>query len=388
MNQKSRGGKVLLFRLLMATPLLLLIGIGVYIVFSRETINYGEFIFSDDLPPIRVVEASNSGLNIFATGNQQERYALHATTINTGDFSFFDNDGTIALNNNLNLNVAQETVYVIFENALANTREFGEQPPERETFILKVFYEFEEIEFRVGEQQAFHTEFLFNLSEGYQVHIPIQLPAVVGTNNQWGNLTIAIFATPQYNTVNHLAQWYHYCADCFREFSVSSHGVGIVANFALSVGKKDEFLLHNQEQYVEETDLILSVNPEFLAEGFEDILTEVPPSPWIVSPGEEVKIGFAIHNSDYLQLQYSPIEIDDFVIIGLLNWEQIKLNGMSHFWESSRIEANETKEGYFVINAPSEHGYYDFVAFAVGNPNEVNHFQTGAVALRFTIKVE
>jgi hypothetical protein len=383
MNQKSRGGNVLLFRLLIVTPLLLVIGVGVYIVFSRETIVYGEFIFSDDLPPIRVVEPSNSGLNIFSTGNQREVYALHATTKKTEDFSFFDHDGTIALNNNLNLTVAEETVYVIFENALGNTREFGEQPPKRETFILKVFYEFEEIEFSVGNQLSFHTEFLFNLSEGYQVHIPIQLPAVVTTNNQWGNLTIAIFATPQYNTVNHLAQWYHYCADCAKkEFSLSSHGTGIVANFALSVGEKDAFL-HYQEQYVEKTDLILSVNPEFLADDFEDILTELPPSPWIVSPGETVKIGFAIHNSDY----YSPIEINDFVIIGLLNWDQIKLNGMSYFWESSKIHVNETKEGYFVINAPNEPGYYDFVAIAVGNPNEVNHFQASAVALRFTIKV-
>jgi hypothetical protein len=120
-RQKSNLLRVLFFRLLIAMPLLLLVGMGGYLIFSNQTIILGEFVLSDaDLPPIRLVEdASIDGLDIFATGNRLgdgRVYGLYATTVRDADFSFINDEGFIDFNNDLNLNNIQETIYVVFEN--------------------------------------------------------------------------------------------------------------------------------------------------------------------------------------------------------------------------------------------------------------------------------
>lgn len=388
MNPKSNKSKIMLFRLFISLPLLLLVGVGAYLIFSRETISLGEFVLSDtDLPPIRLVEETvREGLDISAIANHRGgMHKLHATTTRIEDFSFFNEGELVDFENDLHLNDSQDTVYVIFANILPELDRFETAPPlEREYFILKVFYEFEEIDFKVAHEGTFQTEFLFHLAGGYQAHIPIELPETIETTNQLANLTIAIFANPHYNTVNPLAEWYSHCEFCPSGVVMHDQGDGIVVNFALSVGER----FTRQEEALEETYPTFWVNPEFLHE--QGGVMHGPPSPWTVSSGEEVKIGFAVYNGIYLQDPLRLVKIEDFVIIGLLNWEQIDLNGMPYVLESrpDGIAVDETVEGYFVMTAPSEPGYYDFVAFAITNSNEPNHFQHVERATRFTLKVE
>jgi len=391
MNQKKSKSKILLFRLFAATPLLLLVGIGGYIIFSRETLSFGEFIFSDTASPIRTVENIEiDDLHIFEIENRgtYELYALHLTTVREDNFSFMDDH---IVDNSLELSSEQDTIYIIFENIplllLDPNRPEERVFPERETFILKIFYEFEEIEFKVGNQQSFATEFLFELSEGYQIQIPIQLSEDVVINEHWGNFTVGIFAMPQYNTVNPLAKWYYECIGCFSEFALSNERAGIVRNFSLTLEDNNDLSSIDQESELQGMWLSLSVNPEFQREQFEDLLTSGPPSPWIVSPGDEVKLGFAVFYSNFLN-NNSQMTIDDFVIVGLLNWEQIELNGQPYFSDHTELRVNQSLEGYFSITAPEEPGYYDFVAFVIANRNEADNSQFADTALRFTIKVE
>ena len=79
--------------------------------------------------------------------------------------------------------------------------------------------------------------------------------------------------------------------------------------------------------------------------------------------------------------------MDGFKIVGLLNWEQIELNGMPYFLHHNDIKESGAIEGYFVIQAPTEPGYYDFVAFSVANPKETTLPQLADVAFRFTLRV-
>jgi len=394
MDQKNRNSRVWILRLFIAMPLLFLAVVGGYFIFSNQTIILGEFVLSDaDLPPIRSVEdVSINGIDIFPSNHQLQLgrggYALHATSTRIENFSFVNDEGSfIDFDNGLNLNTTQETIEIIFENFIPRVGRFEEPPTVREHFILKIFYEFEEIEFRVSNQQQFDTEFIFNLSGDHRIHIPIQLSEIVETTSGLRNLTIAIFANPHYNTVNPLAEWYHYCPACVEglRFSLYSFDIGIVSNFALSVG--GDPIEHEGDSA--ETYLAFSVNPEFLSEHIGGgVFGTTPPSPWTVSQGEEVKIGFGAYNTSYLPSDVQPIDMDGFVIIGLLNWEQVELNGMSYFLESRRVGINEAVEGYFTITAPNEPGYYDFVAFTIASPDEANHYQRGDIAMRFTIRVE
>jgi hypothetical protein len=117
----------------------------------------------------------------------------------------------------------------------------------REQFILKIFYEFEEIEFKIAYQETFQSEFLFTLPEGYQVHIPIQLPETIEVINESKNLTFAIFTNPHYHTVNPLAEWHRECVTCSSGYALDDHGVSIITNFTLSIGEFPERLLNKQD---------------------------------------------------------------------------------------------------------------------------------------------
>ena len=299
MYENNKKLKLLLFRLIIIAPLVLLIGIGSYLIFSNETIVYGEFVFTEeDLFPIRLLDdISVEGLNVVAKGNQLDVFSLHATTIENDDFSFVDDEGLIYFDRHLNLSAIDDTIYIIFENFLPNVRGFEERATTaREHFILKIFYNFEEIPFRVLTQSSFDTEFLFALSEGYQIQIPIQLlPEITDVGNGLGNLSIGIFATPHYHTVNPLAELYRYCSGCFREFFLSNCGIGIVSNFTIAFMETIESPAEHESDAFGTADLTFMVNPEFQTEQFEGLLTSIPPSPWTVSSGEEVKIGFALY---------------------------------------------------------------------------------------------
>ncbi|MCL1989710.1 MAG: hypothetical protein FWG67_02355 [Defluviitaleaceae bacterium] len=393
MNQNNNKSKLLLFRLFLAMPLFVLVGIGGYFMFSNETIRLNEFVLlGEDLPPIRLVEnnASTEGLNMFPTHHPLGSgggYGLHATTIETGYLHFFDDDGHLAFNNHLTLQSIEDSIYIVFSNFLPNLLPNEVPPTPREQFILKVFYEFEEVAFYVSDQETLTTEFLFHLAEGYQVQLPIQLSQAVEVNNGWGNLTIAIFANPHYNTVNPLAQWYSYCAECVVAHSLVTHDIGIASHFSLSFGENSEPSFGEQVGALE-THAALLISPEFS----EGQFTAFPPSPWTVTTGEEVKIGFSFHNMIDPPSQAEVIEIDDFVIIGLLNWEQVALNEHAYYFNYFESmpnwgSENEMTEGYFTIIAPNEPGYYDFVAFAIANVDAPYQFQQGAIAIRFTLRV-
>lgn len=400
MSEAKTKSKVLLFRLLLMLPLLLLIIGIIYMVIPNETIIYGEFSFVENLPSIRKAEDSaTDGLTIIPTGNRWAEgreigrggYLFHVTTEKIDDhrFSFTDHWTWIEDNRQLSINDDEDRIYLIFENFIPNLHTgTDQQPRERETFLLKLFYEFEEIEFRVENQLSFNTEFLFNLPVGHQIQIPIQLPSTI---NSEGNLTIGMFASPEYNTVNPLAEWYYYCPLCLPEmlYSMSSDPAGIVTNFPLLIGDDINNSIREDEQILNQTNIFITVTPEFYPEdiGIDNPNLSGPPSPWTVSAGEEVELMFAIYHADSLE-DPSQRVIDHISIVALLNWEQIDINGQPYFSKSSEIAAEQGLDGIFTIIAPEVPGYYDLVAFLIVETNDLSNFHRGTPAWRFTLKVE
>jgi len=265
---------------------------------------------------------------------------------------------------------------------------------------MKVFYNFEEIEFRPLNQTSFHTEFLFHLPEGYQVEIPIQLSELIEKDDYLNNLTIAVFANPQYNTVDPLAEWYSEIV-FFDGLMLEDYGTGIVSNFAISFGGDQAITLRNNDNDVyrnrNEVARGLTVNPEIFdpAHGTMTFATSPPPSPWRVLPDETFDIPFATnlgvfpdeHDANTTE---TSMVVDSFLIIGLLNWEQVELSGKSFVWAevSDGFQEDESIEGVFTLTAPNEPGLYDFVAFAIGNPIHATDLPFGFIAMRFTIEVQ
>jgi len=63
-------------------------------------------------------------------------------------------------------------------------------------FILKVFYNYEEIPFRVLGAEDYDTEFLFSLEFGYKIDIPFQLDENLDVSDTMSKLTVGVFVAP------------------------------------------------------------------------------------------------------------------------------------------------------------------------------------------------
>ena len=394
MYEKKSKLKIWLLRLCITISLLVIIGVAYHSLFLREMVTESAFEFSNEATPIRQIgESTVDELSIFETGRGGwSSYALYATTTRP--------EGVLAVNDDerfyvaddssyrLNLSSREDQIYVVFENFYIPEGSWLAGLAARETFILQVFHEFELVEFRIENQPAFGTEFLFSLPEGYQIHLPIQLSEEIELSDQWENLTIGIFAQPEYHTVDPLAQWYeehlHHPVDSPHRLMFSNEPAGVVSSFALFIG---EPFIDDQAQGLGETRLLLTANTEQSLEevGIGSTMVGNPPSPWIVSPGEEIELVFALYNEVY---NSELAVIDDFVMVGLLNWEQIPLNGQPYLLERTDLAVGEAMISTFRIMAPDEPGYYDFVVFAVANVGDVSSFREGSTAVRFTIRVE
>jgi hypothetical protein len=75
----------------------------------------------------------------------------------------------------------------------------------------------------------------------------------------------------------------------------------------------------------------------------------------------------------------------------MLDWHQIPLNEKPYLYVNIEDDnENIVHHGRFVINVDREPGFYEFVAFIVGNPvneNSETNFYPLETAIRFTIEV-
>ena len=318
---------------------------------------------------------------LFVTNEQQQ-----------GSVVFFDDDlNWIETYDSLVLDTPQDTIYVIFENVLNEAEEF-EDVPIRDTFMLKVFYNYAEVSFRPLNQETFNTEFLFSLSEGYQVHIPIQLSEVLEEDDYLNNLTIAIFGTPEHHTIDREGNFWQE-NELNDSYSLSDWGNGIVRNITITYGGTQTPVLHGIHHEVKifenAEDQILHIDNEF-DEFHEYAISTIPSSPMRVSTSEEIELMFSSALGSF-----ESTEVDNYLVIALMDWNQVEISGLPYLLVdvSETAMRYETRQGRFSITAPDEPGFYDFVAFVIANPvspntNELNRNIPHLLSFRFTIEVQ
>jgi len=262
-------------------------------------------------------------------------------------------------------------------------------------FMLKLFLNYEEIPFRVlGEDKDYVTEFIFPIDGGYQLSIPFVLNSDFLDENEHYKLTAAVFVDPELYAIDHEHLW--------ASFAFAN---GI--NLDLFVGNGGELQLattYNLSplERIENPDIgSLAVWTDLddfsLPVGiyFDDL-------PLVQAlRGEELELSFIAgligpKNTDiliYPTMELPPEVIaENYVILALLDWQQIELNGEPYLFVY--VEENDSEIivdlGRFTITVPDEPGFYDFVAFIIPNANHENTFHSFfplVFSVRFTIEV-
>jgi len=387
----------------------LVIPFGVIISFlwrPNETKEYSTSleISTEPMQSIREInQDALEGFEIFSMMRESSiEYALFSSNEPKGAFSFDVLEDITRSFEILTLDVPQDTIYIIFENFLAEA-EIADSSPVRDTFILKLFYNYEVIAFRPLNQTYFDTEFLFSLSEGYQVHIPITLSEELELNDYLNNLTIAIFGTPERHTVDLEAMfWHRFEHGDQYSYYLNDWGNGIVQNFTITYDGNLPQTLHGVYHDVKALESIniyqpLNIVHEIgeLNEFNEIAVSMVTSSPLRASPNEELELVFSSSlGSSHYKIESEreeAVKLENYLIIVLLDWEQIEINGLPYLLVdvTDDFMRYETRQGNFRIQAPAEPGFYDFVAFAI--PNLVNPPLSelySPLSFRFTIEVE
>lgn len=241
-------------------------------------------------------------------------------------------------------------------------------------FLLKIFYNYLEIDFLILGSGKYKNEFIFSVPAGAKVDIPLQLSETIEKSNMSSKLTIALALAPEQHTM-------------FEDGLSSWHTM--VLNFDINYGFYNELIL--PIELVEPLLLIeelaffgLMINQDFNPnnEG-----ATRPPNPLYARPGEQVELGFIANSYMFIQGGES---LENLLILSMLDWKQIPMNGKPYIRIHVDEDVHQGIHGRFFIEVPNEPGKYEFVAFLIPNATSANtweNFLPQETSMRFTIKV-
>lgn len=255
-----------------------------------------------------------------------------------------------------------------------------------QNMILKVFYNYEEISFRVVGTEIYATEFLFTLAPFEAVEIPFHLDADLEPSETFSKLTVGAFLAPeQFSALEPELILHHGRMLNFEINYGEDNGELVLPVLPIAPLRQIEALMFTGLK------INLDFDPPAHAAYF-------PPNPLEVRTGEQVELGFVAGAPDTLvTFEYSAdeiveyvYEVEEYLIIVMVNWQQVMVNGGPYIRIDETGGFGTGQHGRFFIEAPTEPGLYEVVAFLVADPvhrNNQNNFVPLEIASRFTLEV-
>jgi len=226
-------------------------------------------------------------------------------------------------------------------------------------FVLKVFINYEEVAFRVKGEDYYAIEFVFLLEPGYQMDIPFALDRTLLEEDITYKLTALMLLVDQDQIIN--------------EENHNFFAWGMILNYDLIIGTGSEIdfdpepnaTILSREEATNFIDIYIA--PELKLNEYGN---RARPDLYMqVKRGEDIALYF-----DTTPQQHPAYQLENYLIIGLLNGQQIPLDGNPFlFVEASGHEFNHiTDIGSFTIEGIDEVGYHDFIVVLIPNPAKRN----------------
>lgn len=272
------------------------------------------------------------------------------------------------------------------QDSLTVTASNGESRPLN--LILKVFYNYEEVNFYILGAQEPSTEFLFNLEAGYSVNIPIQLSDSIDAGDTISRLTVGVFNAPEYFVGN--------ADEISDDLQFSPRINNAVINFEINYGFNDDLALDVEQFSPFDQSEFFGFSIHKSPASSEDGFLPIPRLPVVAQPGEEINLTLFANSRSSGEVfvgdtLLEPFLYDDFIVVAMLDWHQIPVSNKPFMWVN--IEGTDPSFGQhvnFTIIASAEPGFYEFSAFLVPNPTQRisrEHFYPLEIFPRFTIEV-
>jgi len=245
-------------------------------------------------------------------------------------------------------------------------------------YVFKVFVDYEEVPFRLEGGVEYITELFFFLERGQEVEIVFGLDMELAEENVTHKLTAGVFVDPCRQVISE---------DNYRDFDQRSMVLNNDLIFGsgnptdLSVSPVFEVSLREEDdQFVD-----LFIAPELRLN--DDGFYRMPDFVVQARRGEPIDLSFIV--SPYAR---GASEVENYLIIGMLNWQQIELSGQPFlFVDASEHDFDFIRDyGTFVLEGIDEVGFYDFTAILIPNPTDPVTFSNSiplAMSNRFVIHV-
>ena len=246
---------------------------------------------------------------------------------------------------------------------------------EEYSFLLKLLYNYEEVAFRPLGSDEFITELVFSLAPGSDAYIPFQLSDELDISSYTSKLTVVFAAFPDYYR------------DMYSAQHIMEYPFGLILSFELDYGSNASRQRLANFESVERVEMADPVFGLILTSDCRDSIIDTAPTLIQANPGEIITLGFSSDIEGY-----TPEEMENYLIIALLDWQQVEMNGLPYLSIATEEDKTdyEMDHGNFTIVVPTEPGFYEFVLLGIPNPNHPNHFWSYAPAAhseRITIEV-
>ncbi|MCL1990633.1 MAG: hypothetical protein FWG67_07075 [Defluviitaleaceae bacterium] len=226
--------------------------------------------------------------------------------------------------------------------------------------LLKFFLNYEAVPFSVVGSgcEAYAPYFLFFLARGYEIDLEFTIHDAYLLPDSTNKLTMALFTDPQREVITD---------DDAIVFRRPEHARILNNDLIVGTGEnRVEVMRRYQEVHVRQENqqfMDLWVAPEFEMDEFD--LVAFPELHIQVHPGEDIRLQF--YTSPQPGAGYA---LENYLIIGLLNWEQVRINGEPFFIvDTANHGLNHVKDhGYLILDGIDEVGYHELVFFLIENP--------------------
>jgi len=241
--------------------------------------------------------------------------------------------------------------------------------------VFKVFINYEEVAFRVRGEEDYAMEFVFLLESGYRVNIPFTLDLGPSVENMTYKLTASVFIVDQNQVINE------------ENHDDFTWGMGMVLNHDLIIGTGSDINFEPEPNATilsreEATNFIdIYVAPELKLNEFGN---RARPDLYMqVRRDEDIELYF-----DTTPQPHHAYQLENYLIIGLLNGQQIPLDGNPFlFVDLGEHEFNHiTDIGSSTIEGIDEVGHHDFIMILIPNPAKRNSL-ANSLPLQFSNRI-
>lgn len=239
----------------------------------------------------------------------------------------------------------------------------------KRNFIVTVYYDYEQIPFKISETNDYDLHYKFELDDGYEAELLLYLPRDLKME---GNHKLLISFTIGHDInakdISGQSDWY---------------GMNAVYDIVYDINDVEFIDYHTYEKATKTIDQTYRFT---LNEDFHYSILDTNILPHVnkvitIKPGE--KLNLMYHASTL------GSDAEKILLLATIGFEQVNIDGKKY--KLLEIPTGETGIGEIALTAPEQPGFYEVIALAVSNPfakiNDESNFEVYS-SVRFTLEVK